>query len=176
MRKFFLTGASHPYYLALAGLIAALYAALTLLFAPISFGPVQFRVSEAFTLLPILFPQAIPGLTLGCLVANLIGSQTPWDVVFGTLATLLAALCTRALRKNIWLATLPPVVFNGLIVGIVLHFTIAWPLPLAMGSVLLGEAAVVYALGLPLLAVLCKLFASSPEMEIFPFTKNKSAR
>ena len=176
MQKFLSKGASAPFRLALAGLIAALYAALTLLFAPISFGPVQFRVSEALTLLPVLFPQAIPGLTLGCLAANLIGSPTPWDAVFGTLATLLAALGTRALRKNIWLASLPPLVVNSLIVGPMLHFTMAWSLPLAMGSILLGEAAVVYALGIPLLAALCKLFSFSPGLEIFTFTKNKPAR
>ena len=73
--------------LTVAAVIAALYAATTLLFAAVSYGPVQFRVSEAFTLLPVLFPQAIPGLTLGCLIANLLGSATPWDVIFGTLAS-----------------------------------------------------------------------------------------
>ncbi|HPR77140.1 MAG TPA: QueT transporter family protein, partial [Candidatus Limiplasma sp.] len=71
-------------YITLSAIIAALYAAITLLFAPISYGPVQFRISEALTLLPVLFPQAIPGLTLGCLIANLLGSATPWDVIFGT--------------------------------------------------------------------------------------------
>jgi len=171
MQKFLLRNASAPFYLALTGLVAALYAAITLLFAPISFGPVQFRVSEALTLLPVLFPQAIPGLTLGCLTANLLGSPTPWDAVFGTLATLFAALGTRALRKNIWLSTLPPLVANSLIVGLMLHFTMAWPLPLAMGSILLGEAAVVYALGIPLLAALGKFFSFSPGQGIFSIIK-----
>ena len=141
--------------LTLAASIAALYAALTLLFAPVSYGPVQFRISEALTVLPVLFSSAVPGLTLGCLLANLLGSATPWDMVFGTLATLLAALLTRRLRRNIWLAAAAPVVCNAVIIGVVLHFTLADALLFpTMASVGLGEAAVVYALGVPLLLTL----------------------
>ncbi len=141
--------------LTVSAIIAALYAAITLLFAPISYGPVQFRVSEALTLLPVLFPQAIPGLTLGCLIANLLGSATPWDVVFGTLATLLAAVLTRSFRKNIWLAAAAPVVCNAIIVGLVLHFTLADVLLLpTIFSVGLGEAVVVYALGVSMIMAL----------------------
>jgi uncharacterized membrane protein len=141
--------------LTLAAIVAALYAAITLLFAPISYGPVQFRVSEALTILPVLFPQAIPGLAVGCLIANLLGSATPWDVVFGTLATFLAALLTRRLRKNVWLAAAPPVVCNAVIVGLVLHFTLADALLIpTILSVGLGEAVVVYALGVPMIATL----------------------
>ena len=136
-------------------MIAALYAAITLLFQAISFGPVQFRISEALTMLPVLLPQAIPGLTVGCLIANLIGSGSIWDIVFGTLATLLAALCTRRLRKNLWLAALPPVVLNAVIVSIVLSLTFADTLLLpTMGSIALGEAVVVYALGVPMMLAL----------------------
>ena len=136
-------------------MIAALYAAITLLFQAISFGPVQFRISEALTMLPALLPQAIPGLTIGCLIANLIGSGSVWDIVFGTLATLLAALCTRRLRKNLWLAALPPVVLNAVIVGVVLSLTFADTLLFpTMGSIALGEAVVVYALGVPMLLAL----------------------
>lgn len=137
--------------LVLSAVIAALYAALTLLFAPISYGPVQFRISEAFTLLPVLLPQAVPGLTLGCLLANLLGSATPWDILFGTLATLLAATLTRRLKSTFWLAAAMPVVCNAVIIGVVLHFTLAdallWP---TIASVGLGEAAVILALGAPL--------------------------
>ncbi|MDD3409631.1 MAG: QueT transporter family protein [Eubacteriales bacterium] len=140
-----------------AAVIAALYAALTLLFAPISYGPVQFRISEAFTLLPVLFPEAIPGLALGCFLSNLLGSATPWDIVFGTLATLLAALGTRRLRGNVWLAALPPVVCNAVIVGLVLHFTLADALLLpTMATVGLGEAVVCYVLGVPMILGLRK--------------------
>ncbi len=135
-----------------AAVIAALYAALTLLFAPISYGPVQFRIAEALTVLPVLLPQAAPGLALGCFAANLLGGASPWDVGFGTLATLLAALLTRRLRARLWLAAAMPVVCNAVIVGLVLHFTLSdvllWPTILTVG---LGEAAVVGALGVPLL-------------------------
>lgn len=141
--------------LAVGGVIAALYTALTLIFAPISFGEIQFRVSEALTLLPVLTPAAVPGLFVGCLVSNLLASGAGWmDVVFGSLATLLAAIMTHLLKKHAWLAALMPVVFNGLIVGAVLSHVTALPfLPIA-GTVALGEAAVCYMLGLPLINVL----------------------
>ena len=97
--------------LCLTAMIAAIYAALTLGLQAISFGPVQFRVSEALTLLPILFPQAIPGLTLGCLISNLFSplGATVYDVVFGTLATLVAAILTRCIKGSVWVKALPPV-------------------------------------------------------------------
>ena len=143
--------------LCFSAIIAALYAALTLLFQPISFGAVQFRISEALTLLPVLFPQAIPGLVIGCFLSNLIGSATLWDVVFGTLATLGAALWTFSLRKNVWLAAIPPVALNGVVVGLVLHFTLGFPLLETVLTVALGEAVVVYALGVPMVKALTKI-------------------
>ena len=149
-----------------AALIAALYATLTLLFAAISYGPVQFRISEALTLLPVLFPQAVPGLALGCLIANILGSATVWDIVFGTLATLLAAVLARRLRKNVWLAAAMPVVCNAVIIGLVLHFTLAdvllWP---TMASVGLGEAAVVYLLGVPMIYALRRVPALQAQQQ-----------
>ncbi len=143
--------------LCFSAIVAALYAGLTLAFQPISFGAVQFRISEALTLLPVLFPQALPGLTVGCLIANLVGSATPWDVVFGTLATLLAAIATYRLSQNIWLAALPPVLVNGVVVGLVLHYTLQFPLWETMGTVALGEAVVVYALGIPMIKALQRI-------------------
>lgn len=111
-----------------SALIAALYAGLTLLFLPISFGQVQMRVSEALTVLPVLFPSAIPGLFVGCLLANLLGGS-PWqDVLFGSLATLTAAVLTRLLRKHLWLAALMPVVINALVVGLLLNWMYQLPL------------------------------------------------
>ncbi len=108
-------------------IIAALYAILTLCFAPLSFGPVQLRVSEALTVTPLLTPAAVPGLALGCLISNVIGMSMgvtlPVDILFGTLATLLAALCTRLLRNTAVIGSVPvlsllsPVIFNALIVG-----------------------------------------------------------
>lgn len=137
----------------LSAMIAALYAALTLLLAPISYGAIQCRISEAMTLLPLLLPQAIPGLAVGCLVANLLSPVAIWDVLFGTLATLLAAIGTYALRKKPLLAALCPVVSNGLIVGTVLSIFYALPLWLTMLQVAVGEAAAV-ALGFMLIHVL----------------------
>ena len=143
--------------LAIAAVIAALYAALTVVFAPISYGAVQFRIAEALTLLPILFPQAIPGLAVGCLVANLVGGYGIWDVVFGALATLIAALLTYGLRKNIWLAAAPPVLVNAAVIGLLLHLVLKLPLLPTMGTVGLGQLAVVYILGVPLMASLSRV-------------------
>ena len=135
-----------------AALIAALYTVLTLLLQPLSYGDVQIRFSEALTLLPILLPEAVPALAVGCLLANILGGCTIFDIVFGTLATLLAALCTRRLRNRFWLAALMPVLFNGVIVGAVVHYCYApvFPLPLSMLSVAAGEAVACLIVG-PLL-------------------------
>ena len=137
-----------------SAVIAALYAALTLALYPISFGAVQFRVSEALTLLPIVMPEAIPGLFVGCLVSNLIGSATPWDIIFGSLATLIAAILTYATRRNKILAEFWPVLCNTVIVGLVLALTLDLPVFLTMGEVGLGELAVVYTVGMAMLAAL----------------------
>ena len=145
--------------LCLAAVIAALYAALTLGFQAISYGPVQFRVSEALTLLPILFPEAIPGLTVGCLISNLFNPMgaTVYDIVFGTLATLIAAILTCRLRGGVWLKALPPVISNAVIIGFVLTYAygidILWMNMLTVG---LGEAVVCYVLGVPLIKLLEK--------------------
>ena len=114
--------------LTLAGVIAALYTALTLILPIASFGAVQLRFSELLTILPVITPTAIPGLTLGCALANAIGMAMganlagAWDILIGTAATFLAALCTYGLRNIRFkglpiLATLPPVLFNAVIVG-----------------------------------------------------------
>ena len=137
-----------------SAVIAALYAALTLALYPISFGAVQFRVSEALTLLPIVMPEAIPGLFVGCLVSNLNGSATPWDIIFGSLATLIAAILTYATRRNKILAAFWPVLCNTVIVGLVLALTLDLPVFVTMGEVGLGELAVVYTVGMAMLAAL----------------------
>lgn len=140
--------------LCISAVIAALYAALTCLLAPISYGSIQCRLSEAMTLLPMVMPQAVPGLFVGCVIANLFSPLvTIWDIVFGSLATLLAALVTRALRRYPVLAGLSPVAFNGVIVGMVLSFTCNMPLLPTMAYVALGEAAAVL-VGFVILAAL----------------------
>ena len=124
-------------------IIAALYAAITLLLAPISYGEVQIRISESLTLLPVLVPEAVPALAIGCLLANILGGTTIVDIVFGTLATLLAALCTRALRKNLLAASAMPVLFNGVIVGAVVHYCYAPVIPLALCMIFVAAGEVV---------------------------------
>ena len=159
--------------LALAGVVAAAYAALTLLLAPISFSNVQFRVSEVLCILPWFFPCTAQGLFIGCIVANLLNPMgvSVFDVVFGSLATLLAGLCTAALgRKSRSMASsvlgcLMPVLFNAVIVGAVL--TWAYRLFMVPDSALLsyavnaalvglGELVVLFVLGLPLMRWLPK--------------------
>lgn len=145
-----------PRNLSIAGLIAAVYTALTLI-NPLSYGAVQFRLSEALTILPILFPQTIPGLTLGVLVSNLFSPAGLWDVIFGTLATLLAALGTYKLRHNMILAMLSPVLINAVIIGLLLHYLFSLPLLATMLSVGFGELVVVALLGTLLLKSLDSL-------------------
>ncbi len=153
MRKRFFT----PMGLAVGAAIAAVYAVLTYLLAPISYGAVQFRVAEAMTLLPILMPEAIPGLFVGCLLANLLGGAGLLDVIFGSLTTLVAAVMTYFLKKNRYVAALPPVILNAVVVGIILHVVNGVELWAAMGYVALGQAGVVYLLGLPLLKAMGKI-------------------
>lgn len=143
-----------PKTLTRAAVIAALYAALTLLLAPISYGAMQVRVSEGLTLLPMLFPEAAPALFVGCLLANLLGGSALPDIVLGSLTTLVAALLTRRLRGDRILAALPPVVLNGLIVGALVHllYTPEIPMALCMLYVAVGEAIACYVVGFLVLA------------------------
>ena len=105
-------------FVANAALVAALYTALTLLSASLglSGGAVQFRISEALCILPCFMPESIAGLALGCAVSNLLTGCAAADIIFGSLATLAAALFTYLLRKNRWLAALPPIVLNTAVV------------------------------------------------------------
>ena len=140
--------------LAAGGIIAALYIALTLAFAPISFSQIQFRIAEALSLLPVLSASSVPGLFIGCLTANLITGQ-PWqDVLFGALATLMAALLTRRFKKNIYVAALMPVVVNALVIGLMLHFVYGLHAYISVLTVGAGQAVVCYLLGVPLVKVL----------------------
>lgn len=135
--------------LALAGLIGAAYAAATLLLAPLSYGPVQIRVAEALTVLPYLLPGAVPGLFIGCLIANLAGGYGVVDAVLGSGATLAAALLS-ARAPNAWLASLPPVVINMLVVGGYLSFLLDMPFLACVLYVGLGQMAACCFLGVPL--------------------------
>jgi len=149
------------------GIIAALYVVLTYFLAPISYGPIQARVSEVMTIFPVFSGATIPGVALGCLISNLLNPENlgPVDIIGGTLATVIAGVLSCLIgKKNKWLGIIPPVVANGIIVGGYLPFLLVDPgstvtaqaVLLTMLSVAGGEAAVMVVLGLPLVAVLEK--------------------
>lgn len=175
-------------YVAQAGMIAAVYTVATLialfLLQGLAWGPVQFRISEALVVLAILTPAAVPGLTVGCVIANLIsigitgtGALGLLDVMFGSLATLLGALWCRRFREKPAFALLGPVLANALIVPAYLPILLQglgfYTVPFTdinldgmyvlmyvfgVAAIGIGEALVVYVLGLPLLKAL-KSFA-----------------
>ncbi|MCX7709682.1 MAG: QueT transporter family protein [Clostridia bacterium] len=136
-----------------AAIIAAMYAALTILLAPISYGEVQVRVAEMLTVLSFFTPAAIPGLFVGCLISNIVGGYGLLDIIFGSLATLIAAYLTRKMPNKI-LAPLPPVIVNAVIVGIMLSYVLKLPFWIPMGFVGLGQLISCYVLGYPLMLVL----------------------
>ena len=142
-------------YLAKSGIIAAIYVVLCFALAPISYGVIQVRVAEALTLLPIIFPEAVLGLGVGVVLTNLIGPFGIIDIVFGSLATILAAIFTYKTRKT-KIAFVWPIIFNALIVGAYLPAVagIDWAIPFSMLSVGVGEAIAVIVLGLPLLKLI----------------------
>jgi len=150
-------GAYGPERLVRAALIGGVYVALTLLFAPISFGPAQVRVSEALALLPWLWVEAVPGLFVGCVISNFVGGFGIIDVVFGSLATLGAAMITSRMPNKV-LAAIPPVAVNALVVGGYLSFILEVPAIPAMAHVGLGEAVACFGLGIPLLTLLERRF------------------
>ena len=139
-------------------MIAALYVVLTMLFAPISFAEVQVRISEALTILPMFTPAAIPGLFIGCLIANIMGGCIIWDIVFGSIATLIGAVGGYLLRKNRWFVPIPAIVANTVIVPLVLRFGYGVNLPmiLLIVSIAAGEFISCYVLGELLGMVLMK--------------------
>lgn len=143
-----------------AAMIAALYVVLTYAINAFNLasGAIQVRVSEALTILPFFTPAAIPGLVIGCFIANLSTSAVILDVIFGTLATLLGALGTYALRKYKWLAPLPPIISNTIIVPWVLRFAygIDSAIPYMMLTVGIGEVLSCGILGMLLLFALRK--------------------
>ena len=139
--------------------IAALYVALTYVFAPISFREVQVRIAEALTILPVFTPAAVPGLFIGCILGNIVGGGLIPDVIFGSLATLIGAVFTRVLRKTSpFLAPIPPILSNTVIVPFVLKYAylIDLPIPLMMLTVCLGEVISCGGLGLLLYFALYK--------------------
>lgn len=139
-----------------SALIGALYILLTLAVQPISSGLMQLRVSEALCVLPFFTPAAVPGLFIGCLTANLaMGNPLP-DVIFGSLATLLAAAATYGVRRlglSKWLAPLPAVLINAVVIGYLLTYVYEVGVPWEVSALYvgLGQALSCYVLGMSLL-------------------------
>lgn len=165
-----------------AAVIAALYVVMTLPFAQFAFGPIQFRLAESMSFLPMIIPAAIPGLTIGCFLANLLnpGNLGPIDIIFGSLATLISALLTRliykrSLMKNLSLksliALIPPVLVNAIVVGTYLTFLLTneeiFLTMILMNIVYVGlsQIVVVYIIGYPLMLLLRKTKVLKTEQE-----------
>lgn len=149
---------SKTLFITQAAIIAALYVVLTLLANSLGLAnhAIQLRFSEALTILPFFTPAAIPGLFLGCLISNLLTGAIIWDVVFGSLATLLGAVGTHLLRRCKWLTPLPPIAANTVIVPLVLYFAYQLPgsIPYFMLTVGIGEILSCGVLGMLLLLTL----------------------
>ena len=144
--------------IAQGAVIAALYVVLTIIFAPISFGAVQVRIAEIMTIMPLFTPAAIPGLFLGCVLANLLGGAIIWDVIFGSVATLIGAALGYMLRKNRWLVPIPAIISNTIIVPLVLRYGYAIDMPLYLMAIYiaLGEIVGCYLLGELFASILLK--------------------
>ncbi len=147
-------------FLAQAALISALYVVLTYLASilGLSSGVIQIRFSEMLSVLPIFTTAAIPGLFIGCFLANIFSGCVFWDVIFGSLATLIGAIGTYLLRKNKWLAPIPPIISNTLIIPFVLSYVYAIPGSTSyfMLTVGIGEVISCGILGILLLKTLKK--------------------
>jgi uncharacterized membrane protein len=139
--------------IAIAAMIAAIYATVTITFSFMSYGGVQYRLAEALTVLPVYSPVYIVGLFIGCILGNLSSTLGPIDIVVGSLTTLAAATATYYIGKSnikhkIFLIPLPPVILNAVVVGIELNVLIEYPLALGMTQVAWGEIVCAYVLGI----------------------------
>jgi len=145
-------------YIVKAGLVGALYIALTLVFAPISYGPIQIRVSEMLTILPVIDIAAIPGLFIGCMLANLIGGYGPWDIFLGSFITLIAALFSYLIGRKIspYLSPISPIILNALGVGAYLSFLTNTPYLFIVISIFIGETISAGGLGILLYWLMVK--------------------
>lgn len=141
--------------LARGAIIAAIYTVLCIALQPISYGAIQLRVAEALTVLPILYKEAIPGIFIGVLLANIFGGLGLADIVFGSLTSLVAAYLTYRFRHK-FVAYLFPIVLNAVIISIYLHALANLPYWATVLSIGASQAVVVFALGFPLVKVLRK--------------------
>lgn len=147
-------------FLTHAAMIAALYVVLTFLSNAfgLASGAIQIRISEALTILPYFTPAAVPGLFAGCLLSNILTGCALFDILFGSLATLLGAIGTRLLRQSKWLTPIPAIVSNTVLIPLVLTYVYEIPggIPYRMLTVGIGEVISCGILGLLLLSVLSK--------------------
>ncbi len=143
-------------FLTEAAVIAAIYTVLVVAFQPISFGPIQFRIAEALTILPFFTPAAIPGVTIGCFLSAILTGADILDMIFGSLATLIAAILSYQLRRYKFLVPVPPIVANALIIPWVLRYAYDVPdaIPFMMLTVGAGEVLAVGVLGTILMLAL----------------------
>ncbi|MBQ7274881.1 MAG: QueT transporter family protein [Clostridiales bacterium] len=150
-----------------SGVIAALYVVLTLPMAQFAFGPIQFRLAEVLTVLPAFAAGYIPGVSLGCFIANLLNPNNlgPVDIIFGTLATVIAGIFTMIIgKKNKILGIIPPIISNGLIVGGYLPFLLvdegssvtAQAVIISMVEVAASEAVLLIIIGIPFILLIEK--------------------
>lgn len=146
---------SKTHFLVRVALIAAIYTTINMLFAPISYGPIQVRIAESLTVLSFIDHAAIGGLFLGCIAGNLWGGLGIIDILGGSICTLIAAVLTYKMKKPV-LAPLPPVVINSLGVSLYLHILFKMPYWLTVSYIFLGQFVSCYLLGYPLLLVLLK--------------------
>ena len=143
-------------YLTQAAIIAAIYTVLVFVFQFSSFGPIQFRIAEALTILPYFTPAAIPGVTIGCLLSNILFRADILDIIFGTSATLIAAYLSYQLKDNKYFVPIPPILINAIIIPWVLKYAYfeADPIPFMMLTVGLGQLISAGILGMILLFAL----------------------
>ncbi len=145
-------------YLTQAAMIAAIYVVLVEVFKPFAYGIMQVRIAEVLTILPFFTPAAIPGLTIGALISNIMGPFGMVDIVFGSLATFIGAyLSYKMPRKE--LVPLPPIIVNALIIGTILYHAFLgtadeMPLLMVMAWVALGQCIACYGMGYPLIRIL----------------------
>ncbi len=130
-------------------IVAGLYAVLTIAIAPLSYGAVQLRLSEVMTLLAVYDKKYVPGLILGCFIANIASPFGIVDMIVGTVATAVAVIMMTKI-KNLFAASLMPTLANGLIIGVELHYLLALPLLETIFYIALGEFLVVSVIGVPL--------------------------
>lgn len=153
-------------YLVRTAVIAALYFVLTIVAAPIAYGPLQFRIGEALTLLPIIFPSAVPGLALGCFLANIFSPYAWADMVFGTLATLSASLITNAIgnalrQKSLVIrglvGAIPPILINAFALSLIwVLLEVDFAYWINFGQIVATQTGTILIVGLPLMLAIAR--------------------